>query len=88
MLLATATDWGSALITYGPLGIFVFLFIIGWIVPKPTHDRVLQDNERLHTENEILRKSLEDRILPAAIRLADTIGALVSTKQIGSGESK
>lgn len=86
ILLAGSNDWATLLTTYGPLGIFVLLFIIGWIVPKPTHDRVLQDNERLHAENENLRKSLEERILPTAIRLADTISTLVLSRQPFGGD--
>lgn len=46
----------TALLTYGPLGIFSILLLIGWIVPKPMVTSLV---DKLETENEALRTALK-----------------------------
>lgn len=40
-------DLGTGLLVYGPLGIMVAGFMFGYIVPGPTHKRVVDENDRL-----------------------------------------
>lgn len=51
-------DPASALLTYGPLGVMVVLLVTGILVPKPTHDRVVK-------ENEALRELIDSKVYPA-----------------------
>lgn len=44
---AAELDLGSGLLTYGPLGILVAGFMFGQVVPGPTHNRVVAENDRL-----------------------------------------
>lgn len=51
----------GTILQYGPLGVFVLLFLIGWIVPKPYIDRLEKENEELKhalaQEREISREA-------------------------------
>lgn len=44
---AGSLDLGTGLLTYGPLGIMVAGFMFGYIIPGPTHKRVVEENDRL-----------------------------------------
>lgn len=48
--------FSSALLTYGPLGLFCVLLLTGWIIPKPMVNNLVQ---KLETENEALRAALK-----------------------------
>lgn len=69
----------SALLTYGPLGVFCILLLIGWIVPKPT---VTTLTDKLQKETDALRAALElerkhgDASVAAAITTNELIAAL------------
>jgi hypothetical protein len=45
----------TALLTYGPLGVFCILMLIGWIVPKPLVNNLVH---KLEAENLALRAAL------------------------------
>lgn len=45
----TGLDLGTGLLTYGPLGVMVVGFMFGYIIPGPTHKRVVDENDRLRT---------------------------------------
>lgn len=50
-------DLGSGLLTYGPLGLMVAGFMFGYIIPGPTHKRVVDENDRL-------RSLIDDKVWP------------------------
>lgn len=54
------------LLAYGPLGVIVVLFIIGWIVPRRTVDQ--KDAEILR-----LQRLFEDEVMPMAKTYAETM---------------
>lgn len=57
LLAAEATDASSNLLTYGPLGIIVVLFLFGQIVAGPTHKRALDEIDRLN-------KLIDEKVYP------------------------
>lgn len=80
-------DLATVLINSGPVGIVVLLFVLGWIVPKPTVDRMGVDKDQwrqlYETErsaHETTRKALVDQAAAAtaAIAAAQTTEKLLS----------
>lgn len=45
---STGTDPVAILLNYGPLGMVVLGFILGWIVPGPTAKQLVEENRRLN----------------------------------------
>lgn len=80
-------DLATVLINAGPAGIVVLLYSLGWIVPKPTVDRMGVDKDQwqklYETEraaHETTRKALVDQAAAAtaAIAAAQTTEKLLS----------
>jgi hypothetical protein len=71
--------FASGLLTYGPLGAFTVLMLIGWIVPKPMVTTLV---DKLQKENDALRMALElerkhgDASVAAAVTTNELIAAL------------
>jgi hypothetical protein len=59
-------DPASALLTYGPLGVMVVLFIFGWIVPKST---VRQKDEEIAR----LQRLFTDEVIPMVKTYTETM---------------
>lgn len=57
----------DALLVYGVLGIIVALFVLGWIVAKPTVVREQTISDRLLVNNEKLADGI-DRLTDAVLR--------------------
>lgn len=47
----------------GALAAMVLAFIFGLIVPKPTHDRVLKDNDRLLDRVDALQNTVNQSVM-------------------------
>lgn len=80
-------DLATILINAGPAGIVVLLYSLGWIVPKPTVDRMTADKDQwqklYETEraaHETTRKALVDQAsaATAAIAAAQTTEKLLT----------
>lgn len=54
---APGLDIGTGLLVYGPLGIMVAGFMFGYIVPGPTHKRIVEENDRL-------RNLIDEKVWP------------------------
>lgn len=73
---------------FGVLGLFVIAFIMGWIWPKPSVDRILKDNERMSLELERRNKIDSEVIIPVLISSKDLILRMETRIANGSGAKK
>ncbi|MEV4454499.1 hypothetical protein [Microbispora sp. NPDC049633] len=56
----------AQLVVFGPVvGAILALFIWEWVVPGPTHRRVIKDNERLQRSNDRMQRTIE-KVVPLA----------------------
>lgn len=62
----TNFDPGAYLTQYGPLGLFVLAFMLGWIVPGPVAKQKDEEIQRL-------QRLFEDEMLPMAKTYAETL---------------
>lgn len=46
-------------------GVVLLLFLGGWAYAKPAVDRMLRDYDRLRDENALLRKGIDEKVIPA-----------------------
>lgn len=49
---------------YGVLGLIVLAFIMGWIVPKPSHDALRADLDRREAQLQALISTYEKEVIP------------------------
>lgn len=49
---------------YGVLGLIVLAFIIGWIVPKPSHEALRKDLEKRDEQLREMVKVYEEKVIP------------------------
>jgi hypothetical protein len=54
----------SPLINYGPLGIIVILFLVGWVWAKPAVDSLRRDKEKAEDQRDALIKVFETQVIP------------------------
>lgn len=71
------SSFAAGLLTYGPLGLFTVLLLIGWVVPKPMVDVLVK---KLQQENDALRIALdlERKHSDAGIAAATTTNELIA----------
>lgn len=50
-MFAQQTDPLVDLLQWGTTGVIVVLFLVGWIWPKPSVDRILRENDEHHRQN-------------------------------------
>jgi hypothetical protein len=67
-----ATD---ALLIYGPLGIFVVLFVTGFVIGKKEHERVIGERDKAWDQREALINDVHTKVAPALERAAEAIKA-------------
>jgi hypothetical protein len=87
----------GALLNAGVAGLLLFLFVKGWIVPKPTVDRMTRDMERWRklydTEraaHELTRKAHAEEVkatLQASVEGSQTTAALLSEMKTRQSEA-
>lgn len=51
----TATDPGSLLLNYGPVGVVALLLAAGYLIPKPAHQSVIKERDDLRAEIKALQ---------------------------------
>ena len=66
LVSSSSVDPLGNLLSYGPLGVMVVLLVTGILVPKPTHDRVVKENERL-------RELIDNKVYPAIENSASAV---------------
>lgn len=49
---------------YGVLGLIVLAFIMGWIIPKPSHDALRADLDRREAQLQALISTYEKEVIP------------------------
>lgn len=64
--VGASSDPLGNLLSYGPLGVMVVLLVTGILVPKPTHDRVVKENDRL-------RELIDNKVYPAIENSASAV---------------
>lgn len=52
-------------IQWGVLGLVLLLVIMGKLVPGWAHEQLRKDYDELKVENAAMRKSIEERVIPA-----------------------
>lgn len=71
-------------IQWGVLGLVLLLIIMGKLVPGWAHDQLRKDYDDMRAENAAMRKSIEERVIPAleksTVALASAASALPSRK--------
>lgn len=70
------SDWTQ----YGPIGLLVIAFLMGWVVPGPTHKREQERGDRLEQENRDLHAKIEDKVVPL---VHDSIAAVRQAREGG-----
>ena len=68
-------DATQALTTYGPLGIFVVLFVLGLVVGKKEHDRVIAERDRAWEQRDQIIDDVHEKVAPALERATEAIRA-------------
>ena len=77
-----ASDPLSTLLTYGPLGVFLILILVGWLAPKPTVDDLKQARDQAEKQRDDLIATYEQQVIPALNAVAhDVLPALLDAKQ-------
>lgn len=54
---------------YGPVGLVVVGFLVGWIWPKPSVDRLLKELERKDAQIEGLLEVNEQKVIPTLVEV-------------------
>ena len=67
----------SVLANLGTGGVVIVLIILGYLVPKPTHARVLQENEKLQAALDLERQRSDAAAAAGATVASQVIGGLV-----------
>lgn len=86
-VLAQATGDGAipweTFLNYGVLGLVFLLFLAGYLYPKPMiqhlqneNERLRLDNEKVRDENTKLRAGIEERVVPAMVRVTDLLSRM------------
>lgn len=57
----------DALIALGPLGISLVLVVVGWLVPKPSVDRLIADLDRVTKQRDDLVRQQATEVLPVLV---------------------
>lgn len=70
---ASGTPGLVTFIQYGALGLVVIGFVIGWIWPKPSVDRLLRDIARLETQVDELTSTYQRDVIPTMVRASETL---------------
>lgn len=63
----------DSLVTYGPLGIFTLLYVLGHIVSKRELERALLRAERAEAQRDALAERAMGDVLPLVVRVSDTM---------------
>lgn len=63
----------DSLLTYGPLGIFTLLYILGQVVSKRELERALARAERAEQQRDALADRAMSDLLPLVIKVGDTM---------------
>lgn len=58
---------------YGVLGLIVIGFLVGWIWPKPSVDKLLADHSRLQVQVEELTRTYQAEVIPTLVRANDVL---------------
>lgn len=68
-------DAADALTIYGPLGVFVVLFVVGLVVSKREHDRVIGERDKAWRQRDELIEDVHQRVVPAIERATEAVRA-------------
>ena len=68
-------DATEALTVYGPLGVFVILFVLGLVVGKKEHDRVISERDQAVEQRNTLIDDVLNKVAPLLERAAEAIKA-------------
>ena len=68
-------DATEALTIYGPLGVFVILFVLGLVVGKKEHDRVIAERDKATQQRDALLDDVFNKVAPLLERAAEAIKA-------------
>lgn len=69
------TDVTEVLLRYGILGVILVLVLLGWIWPRPSVDRLIQDKERAESQRDALLKVYQEEIMPTLLRSVSAMEA-------------
>jgi hypothetical protein len=61
------------LLAYGPLGIFVVLFVGGLIFSKSTVDRLIAERDRAETQRDSIIADVMEKVAPALERAVEAV---------------
>ena len=67
---------GTELINFGVAGIVLALFVVGLIVSKKEHDRVIAERDRAWERSDTLTDDVLTKVVPALERAAAAAAAL------------
>lgn len=65
----------NELVTYGPLGIFVLLFVTGLVSGKPTVDRLIAERDRAEVQRDSVINDVLEKVAPALERAVEAVKA-------------
>lgn len=68
-------DATQALTTYGPLGIFVALFVAGLVVGKKEHDRVIGERDHAWRQRDEITQLAHSEMIPAVRQATEAVRA-------------
>lgn len=63
----------DALVNYGALGIMLAGFLLGMVVAKGTHERVIQERDRAEQQRDKVLDDVMTQVAPALERAAEAI---------------
>jgi len=63
------------LVQYGALGFMLGGFLIGLVVAKPTHDRVIAERDRAEAQRDEVLRDVLGKVAPAIERATEAIKA-------------